>query len=674
MLKKVILKNFKSNGKTYLLFYICNILASAELFVFWGLNDIVKDAVSDKVTAAALKTDFMIAAGVVAFITACIMCFSMKCYIQLRIRDYTAFITLGMKKRTTYLLLLSEYSAGCISALVLGLLLGSGALLGTQWALSRAYPEFLEMKRVSPYIYRDAAGVSLLMMAAVFLILLVWMDGRDLSALMNQEARNEKRPVSKKWLLMVAAGIGGLVLGEVLFQASDLTYVYSHIVWALGLFLIVAFGTSFVLNGLKKKEGVYFRHVISLNQLYSRYQNNLFILAVLLTIHFFALSYLAVQIADILPLDKYRENYPYDVMWIAREGDMGFGEEVAEKYGGELTGIPMVRAATSYDAQHIGISASSYERLTGKKCELKGREIIVEIEDSDCPEESKIKEKDYLDVYGTLFVGADAMDISSPAAMAESEKEAAFSIKEIFSSCIVGQYSIDTWHENIIVFSDEYFEGQWKEVCKNAGEASSLGLFCFPKRTHDKAFEELREYDRKNGIQNKNASQMEESLYGTEEFLSGQRMRSVFSLCSKLFLAASLLFVAFFTAGLKVLTELSAFQKRYEFLRCMGMKRRQRRKSIASEVRLLYRISTGAALFMAVVYMLSFVYRENIHGGKEPVFGGDMKEMLCTFSEGMEPAFLRNWVLVIAVYVAVNSVMQGIFARYVARQAVRGRS
>ena len=138
MLKKVILKNFKSNGKTYLLFYICNILASAELFVFWGLNDIVKDAVSDKVTAAALKTDFMIAAGVVAFITACIMCFSMKCYIQLRIRDYTAFITLGMKKRTTYLLLLSEYSAGCISALVLGLLLGSGALLGTQWALSGA--------------------------------------------------------------------------------------------------------------------------------------------------------------------------------------------------------------------------------------------------------------------------------------------------------------------------------------------------------------------------------------------------------------------------------------------------------------------------------------------------------------------------------------------------------
>ncbi len=64
------------------------------------------------------------------------------------------------------------------------------------------------------------------------------------------------------------------------------------------------------------------------------------------------------------------------------------------------------------------------------------------------------------------------------------------------------------------------------------------------------------------------------------------------------------------------------------------MKRRQRRKCIAWEVRLLYRISTGAALFMAAAYMLSFVYRENIHSGKDLSAFGSAADVLCTFSKG----------------------------------------
>lgn len=83
----------------------------------------------------------------------------------------------------------------------------------------------------------------------------------------------------------------------------------------------------------------------------------------------------------------------------------------------------------------------------------------------------------------------------------------------------------------------------------------------------------------------------------------------------------------------------------------------------------MYRISTGAALFMAGAYMLSFVYRENIHSGKDLSAFGSAADMLCTFSKGLEPAFLRNWVAVIVLYVTANSVMQGIFARYVARKA-----
>ena len=102
MFYHIIMKNFKSNLKNYILFFVSNILAIAELFAFWGLNDVVKKAVKDGVTAATLKSDFVLAAGLITFITVFLMIFSMKYYMKLRIKDYTTFIVLGMKKKTSY--------------------------------------------------------------------------------------------------------------------------------------------------------------------------------------------------------------------------------------------------------------------------------------------------------------------------------------------------------------------------------------------------------------------------------------------------------------------------------------------------------------------------------------------------------------------------------------------
>lgn len=671
MLKKVVLKNFRSNVKTYILFFVSNMLAVAELFIFWGLNDMVKDFITEKVTALALKIDFGIAAGVITFITVCLMVFPMKYYIQLRIKDYTTFIILGMKKKMTYLLLLSEYSIGCIAALIFGMAAGSIGLNITGRVLCRVYPDFFKVSKVGIVIYRDVAGISLLIMALVFIVLLVWMDGRDLSVLMSQGIRNEKRPVSRKWAGMVFAGIAVLFLGEVFYQGSDLSYIYSHIVWALGLFLVIAFGTSMVLNCLQKKEKFYFRHVISLNQLYSRYQNNLFIMAILLSVHFFALTYLAVQIAALLPLDQYRENYPYDMIWIARETDDQYSRELADKYGGEMASFPMVRVTTAAGAQHIGLSAASYERLTGKKYDLKGRKIVVEIENSDYERETEIEDQDFWEAYSVLFVGTEFMDEEIYPPLRDKWKEAEFSIQELYCRSSVGQYSVDTWHENIIVFSDDYFQEQWEKARVSPKEASALKLFVFPDSMRDKAFRELSAYNEKNGVTNKNLTQNESSLYGTEEFLTGQKMRAIFSLCSKLFLVAALFFGAFFASGLKILTELSSFKKRYEFLCCMGMKRQQRRKSIAFEVRLLHRISIGAALFMAVIYMLSFVYKESIYHVEQAAGENAAVKVACTIFRGMDRGFLQNWILLIIVYMLANSIVQGMFARYVARKAER---
>lgn len=69
MLYKIILKNYKSNIRTYILFFVSNILTISILFLFWGINDIIKMSITDRITALTLKTDFSIAASIITIVT-----------------------------------------------------------------------------------------------------------------------------------------------------------------------------------------------------------------------------------------------------------------------------------------------------------------------------------------------------------------------------------------------------------------------------------------------------------------------------------------------------------------------------------------------------------------------------------------------------------------------------
>ena len=66
MLTKIIYKNFRSNLKNYILFFLSNIVASMELFVFRGLKEIVLQIVKDTETAFLFRIDFTMALGMIS--------------------------------------------------------------------------------------------------------------------------------------------------------------------------------------------------------------------------------------------------------------------------------------------------------------------------------------------------------------------------------------------------------------------------------------------------------------------------------------------------------------------------------------------------------------------------------------------------------------------------------
>lgn len=89
------------------------------------------------------------------------------------------------------------------------------------------------------------------------------------------------------------------------------------------------------------------------------------------TIFFFSLTLL-----DHLPLQS-PENYPYDIVWFARESDRDFIHSLENEYDMEITEMPCFRACTADAAEQTAISASTYETWTGKHLSLKGNKIHV---------------------------------------------------------------------------------------------------------------------------------------------------------------------------------------------------------------------------------------------------------------------------------------------------------
>ena len=648
MLTKIIYKNFRSNLKNYILFFLSNIVAIMELFVFYGIRSIIKSSITDKVTAEALKTDFQIAVGIIAVITLMLMFYAMKCYIKLRIKDYSMFLVLGMKKKAVSLLLLFEYCIGCVISLILGIGVGRILLYIIQRLLVKYYPRYIQMHALGYQIYKNVCLASILIMVLVFVILLIWLDRRSLGMLMAEDKKNEKRPISYMWIILAVIGIVLMMAGIILYCGSDTQYLYAHGVLLMGLILAIVFGLALFLNLLKKCKNFYYRHMLDLNQLYSRYLNHMIILVLLIVVHFFSLSYLVVQTAELLPLDQYRSQYPYDVIWITEKDNKGYAKKLASTYNGTVTEVPMIRVSTYYGANHIGISEKTYRKLSKSQAlNLKENQIAVRIENSDAKQED-IKDSAYWEVYSTLYAGKYFGKQDSDTLIdAKENEDIHFNIQSICTQTIVGKYSTDGWHENIIVFSDEYFNKQWNAISLKNDNASELELFTFPTTRREPVCQKLKQYNQKSSYHK--MGKLQNNLYITDQYLNGQKMRALFSMSSKIFLIIASILSGFFIMSLKTLTEFPALQKRFEFFKCMGMRENQLKWNTFFEIKILGRIAESVSLVTGILYVGAFIHKQKLAGGISNVF-------------------FKYWIILVVSYILLNEIIQEVFARYILRK------
>ena len=658
MLTKIIIKNFKSNIKNYILFFISNIVSVAELFLFCGLNNIIMRAITEPTIMMGIKNDFMMAVKLVTVISILLMVFSMRYYIKLRAKDYGTFMMLGMKKRVSYCLLFGEYTLGCLGSLITGILIGNVFLYILLYGLNQLYPETFVITSVDWNVYRNTIGLCLVVMLGIAVILLIWMDGKNLSTLMMKEEIKEKRPMSSKWLLLAMVGAGFIVLAVRQYNPGTWGYYFSHAYFISGGCFILAFGGGCVIEWLKKSR-YYPQYILKINQFDSKYQSNMLAILMLFVIHFFALSYLGTQISDLLPLDREEKNYPYDVIWMAQNKDSKFSEKVAEKYKGTVCHIPMIRATMFYSQEEIGISESTYKNLTGKSYNLKGKEIVVGIENQDFQKEEKIKDKTSYDLYSWLYIGKFNPDIKAfRFSSILQDPKYRYDIKEIHTQSLFGKFTLEEEEEsgeNTVIFSDEYFEKEWEQQSKDNEEVSVLEVFKFPKDTEQAAWKEIKSYIEKNGVevfQPDIVYPPHAICYDKTVFLKEQRLNILFLLSSKIFILLSLLLSGSFIMMIKNLSEISLYVRRYEFLNTMGMKKKEQKQNLRFEVQSVSNIALFVSISMAIVYVLMYVHW-NILNGKI-----------------IKLTFWKYWGCMAGFYVVVQIFIQHLFAMYIYRRVV----
>ena len=626
MIYRIIFKNFKSNLKNYVIYFAGNMIGVSEFFVFWGLYAVVQEMTVGAMSLNEIAGELMLSVGAVSVFSVTLMVYSMLNYMRLRLNDYGLFQMLGMKKKLMYGMIVLEYFAGWIVSLGVGLAVGRLMLFVVQKICHRMIPEYIKVTNVDVSVYMKASIVSFIIMLGVVFVVMIWAENHGVSAMMKGSQIKEKKPQSIWWSVCVLIGIALLVWGFFALKSSiEAAYTYAHLAWIGGSFLMLAFGGGILLEWIRKKKKFYYKNLLKYNQLYSKYQSSLLILLMLLSVHFIALGYCAANISALLPITGHEKYYPYDAicMMKGQSEEQEKLKDIVEKHNGKIEEVPMIRVS-AYENELMGISESTYHKLSGKKYDLKEKEIIYILSEYQSPpgKHVRIGGFDYgKDGYTWLAIGSytkywsDYVSPESNHPIPLHDEEHLYKMRDVQTGNWFGKYRTDYENENIVVFSDRYFEEQQKKLSEKEYEPDTLGLIKLSDRGKEDALKELRQYWRKYGLKDFGYTRnMQQTYYITDDFLAEREKEDIFKVTTKLFIILAFLLSGEMVIVIKTMADFRSLRKRYEFLDCMGIFERMKKQVLNAELQSIPLIAFVSAVLLSATYLCAYILYEDAQG------------------------------------------------------------
>lgn len=644
---RVIWKNFRRNLKDYTVLLVCNALVFGFVLTGFGMQ---KLTAQESTNAKMVLTDFgewevmtegaaelpqsglpsgagevllksVIELGSVGLFMLVLL---LLYYLRKRIPEYGVFKTLGIRRKTMYFCMGLELGIGTLLSLTIGGVAGTMLITVFQKNIGGIDGSFL-----SPLILLKAVAVMLVIYLVTFFVTHDLFVGFRMGSSLDLQVMKESMP-RRLHGIFVAAGIGLCAL-MVYWYGMNGNFENIQILGGclVGMYFILRFGIAgYLLHGRKKKGAL--SKLLRQHPFYHKSRSAVWYLFGLCVLQVCILAVFSVQLFSVSLVTDEEEIFPYDLVMCASAEDtedMELLEKIRQTDGVEVADYPMFRVSgtdaterlesnemTPIRSQNIGISESTFHALKrAQDPDYKERSLELDDEGESIyivhqqNKATKARPIDYKSLRSTPYLYTGPVCIS----VDQYSPRTAFLRRKIAGEEVSGLIGVlcQGERENLVVFSDTYFEKAkdiWKDTNPYSGEVLKPEeraeyaevLYQGPTRlivakADDKALESLKpeldafrqrhrrdeEYDAKV----KSYYLKKDAMFHMEAEIHMQETMAKLLIC--IFFVAELLLL-----GIKMMTEKKMSVRRTEFLNCMGMRKKERRRLVRWEMGVYYSI------------------------------------------------------------------------------------
>lgn len=407
-------------------------------------------------------------------------------YLGKRIPEYVFLQRMEISKKDLKKMVLYEAAISYLASIIGGFFVGKILNIGLKTLIIQALNINFKLGKVAFFTYPLICVLILCIYGLSFLLVKELESDFLIITNTKETARVEK--------LRGKFRIPKIVLGIVLCVYS--VYAYSKIYHYESAFLIIMFFAGLYLSlrnilsvfleyTKRKNEKKYYKNLLKNNRFYYRINTISRYILFFSLMSFLSCFYFGIQFISIINDEKAENLYPYDFMCIADRADDKIFEKIKEKYHATVVEYPMVRVANADKTEHsegrgevviqgqqIGISESTYYKLkkaidpSYKKKSLKldknGKKVYI-VHQQDRSTKAQPLDWYYNKKLPDLHIGLPC-EYCDHADHETTYYEKIVAGEEI--SSLTGCYSTPKC-ENLVVFSDEYFEkakNEWKDT------------------------------------------------------------------------------------------------------------------------------------------------------------------------------------------------------------------
>lgn len=622
LFQRVMWENFRSNQKDYIILLASVTLSSSLIFAGIGMAEMLSplnkegDLFRGHGIDAILLNFLIVSLIISVFLVVSVL----LAYFGKRSRSYGIFVNLGLRRKTLYSLLGIEIISAIIFASLGGILAGNLLLICARGLLRRLSDIGNQMGSVSFASYFAVMLVVLVIFGMSFGIIRECILGSEIEKTKVRAVEEEKLP-GRLRVPFFLLGIVFILISFMQFRRRENAEgIQLLLLLFIGLFLAMKNGwCMFLLYRKRHKNGKYYSSLIQYNTFYYRYKTTVrylfFVGIVPIAMLFqFAKEMISAQIAQ-----EPERLFPYDFMLMATEEDDAFFEELKEQYDVNIRSYPMVRVTNvdntetqeNYNSvimpqgQHIGVSESTYYELS-EAVGSSAQRLHLSEDGSDVfivYQQDKSVKAHPIDYFLTrkepyLHIGQPVESYSF------IMRETVFPKRNVYGEKIdilTGAYRRGDY-ENVVVFSDRYFsevQDSWKTVQWQTGEPvgdveaiegvnihhwpTKLKLMNVDEDVYDKVEKQLLTFKKSHAFDEIFDGEVL-SYYSSKAQIAQMKGERLMTVIVNAFIICALQLISLFIIYLKFESEVEEKRKRRDFLRCIGMRYKERMRVLKTEV------------------------------------------------------------------------------------------